>query len=119
MRIVVEVGDWEHECCGPSYERDSIVGIDCLVASGPDTAAARYVESHHDFTTGQGVKKVRGRIADLRIVHLDGSTESIERLPSGSALRGFDDADDGHLEQPWTGEPVTRDSNQFLLTILT
>ncbi len=118
MQIVVEVGDWDHECCGPSYERDSVVDIDCLVVSRPD-AAARYVESHHDRTTGQGVRKVRGRVTDLRIVHPDGSTESIERLPSGRALRGFDDADDGHLEQPWTGEPVLKDSSQFLLTILT
>jgi len=117
MHIVVEVGDWEHECCGPAYERDSMVELTCLVVPGPDDAGVRYVESHHELTTRHNTVEVRGRMADLWIEHLDGSTESILRLPSGRALRGFDDDDDGHLEQPWTGEPVTNDSNRYFLTI--
>lgn len=63
MRVVVELGDWEHACCGPAYERDALVEVTCL------------------------------------------------------AVRGFDDSDDGHLEQPWTGLPVTADSEAHLLTL--
>ena len=114
---MVEVGDWEHECCGPSYERDTVVEVICRVVSGRDEGVTRYRESHHDLTTQHDTIRVRGRVADICIQHLDGSIEQIERLPSGRALRGFDDDDDGHLEQPWTGEPVTYDSNMFLVTI--
>jgi len=117
QRIVVEVGNWEHECCGPSYERDSVVEMTCLVLSGQDDVAIRYVESHHDLTSGGNTIQIRACVADLGIQHLDGSTERIKRLPSGSALRGFDDDDDGHLEQPWTGAPVLNDSNRYLLII--
>ena len=117
MRTVVEIGDWEHECCGPSYERDTVVEVICLLVSGRDGAATRYLESHHDLTTQHNTIRVRGRVVDICIQRPDGSTEQIKRLPSGRALRGFDDDDDGHLEQPWTGEPVTYDSNAFLVTI--
>ena len=117
--MVVEVGDWEHECCGPAYERDAVVELTCLVVAGPDGATSRYVESHHGLTTAHRTVEFRARVADVRIVHPDGSSEPIRRLPSGQALRGFDDEDDGHLEQPWTGEPVTSDSGRYLVTVET
>ena len=117
MRTVVEVGDWEHECCGPSYERETLVEAMCLVVSRRDGAATRYVESHHDLTTQHNTIRIRGRVVDICIQRLDGSIEQIKRLPSGRALRGFDDDDDGHLEQVSTGEPVTYDSNTFLVTV--
>jgi hypothetical protein len=119
MRIVVEVGDWEHECCGPAYERDSVVELTCLVVSGQAEPPTRYVESHHDLTARPTTARVRGRVADICIEHVDGSTELIERLPSGRALRGLDEDDDGHLEHPWTGEPVTNSSNRFFVTVVT
>jgi hypothetical protein len=117
--IVVEVGDWEHECCGPAYERDSVVDVTCLVVPEPDGSGVRYVESHHDLTTRHPVIQLRGRVSDLCIEHPDGSTDPLERLPSGRALRGFDDDDDGHLVRLWTAEPVVNDSNRFLLTLTT
>jgi len=123
--IVVEVGDWEHECCGSAFERDSVIEITCLVVPAHDDHPVRYVESHHDLGPARDPGRerdtieVRGRVADLHIEHPDGSTEQIDRLPSGRALRGFDDRDEGHLERPWTGAPVTNDSNRYLLTIAT
>jgi hypothetical protein len=117
MQTVVEVGDWEHECCGPAYERDAVVEIGCVVVPGRGGATTRYVESHHDLSSGSDTTSVRGRVVDICIQHPDGSTEQIARLPSGRALRGFDDEDDGHLERPWTGEPVSYDSNTFLVTV--
>jgi len=49
---------------------------------------------------------------------LDGTVDPIARLPSGRALRGFDEGDDGHLERPWTGDPVVNDSSRFLVTVV-
>ena len=88
-----------------------------MVVSRRDGAATRYVESQHDLTTQHNTIRIRGRVVDICIQRLDGSVEQINRLPSGRALRGFDDGDDGHLEQPSTGEPVTYDSNTFLVTV--
>jgi len=116
MDTVVEVGDWEHECCGPTYERDTVIELTCLVVVGQGDAATRLVESHHDVSTRHDTIRVRGRVVDICIQHPDGLTEQIERLPSGSALRGFNDQD-GSLARPWTGEPVTNDSDHYLVTI--
>ena len=116
MHTVIEVGGWEHECCGPAYERDTVVDLTCLAVSADD-GSARLVESHHDLSTQRSTTRVTGRVVDIAIQHPDGSTEPIERLPSGAALRGFDDHDDGHLEQPWTGVAVTNDSERYLVTI--
>jgi hypothetical protein len=117
MQTVVEVGEWEHECCGPSYERDTVVELTCFVVVGPEPAPTRYVESHHGLTTQHDTIQIRGRVVALAIQHADGSTEEIERLPSGRALCGFDDHDDGQLEQPFTDVPVISDSARFLVTM--
>ena len=118
MRVLVEVGGWEHECCGPSFERGSIVEITCVDLSGPDPTSTRYVDRHHELSTRHPVVVHRGRVLDVAIQHADGSVEPLHRLPSGRALRGFDEDDDGHLEQPWNGRTVIRDSDQFLITLL-
>lgn len=117
VRVVVEVGGWEHECCGPAYEVDTVVRLTCWLVSGGGGQEARYVETHHDLASEKGTTLVRGRVTDIRVVHRDGSTEPVMRVPSGKALRGFDDLDDGHLERPWTSEPVVNDSGEFRLTI--
>lgn len=116
MRAKVVVGGWEHECCGPAYERDAVVELTCLVVTG-NPADPHYVESHHDLATDADTVVLCGRVVDIRIEHRDGSSEQIRRLPSGRALRGFDEHDDGHLERPWTGEPVTSDSDRYVVTI--
>ncbi len=116
--VVVEVGDWEHECCGPTYERDTVIDLLCLEVPATETSSTRYVETHHDLTTRHRTVSVKGRVSDIVIRHPDGTVEAIERLPSGRSLRGFEDHDDGHLEQPRTGQPVTRDSDRYLLTVL-
>jgi hypothetical protein len=116
MHTVVEIGDWEHECCGPAYQRDSVIELTCLVVPRAD-GTARYVETHHGLTSRHPTITLRGRVADIAIRHLDGSIEPLERLPGGSALRGLDAADDGHLARPWTDVPVINDSDDFRITI--
>lgn len=118
VRVVVEVGAREHECCGPAYERGGVVEVTCLVVRGPDGSPDRHVVTHHDLTPDREVVTIRGRIADVCVEHPDGVVEEVQRLPSGRALRGFDDEDDGHLEQPWTGDLVVPDSDRYLLTII-
>lgn len=115
---MIEIGEWEHECCGVAYERDSIMNISCLKL-GLDPSSNRLMESHHEYPGSPKTVAYRGRVADISILHADGSVEQIHRLPSGRALRGSDDDDDGHLEQPWNGEPVIADSHRFLLTLIT
>ncbi len=118
MHTVVEVGGWEHECCGPSYERNTIVELTCFALPDEGGTATRYVESHHDLASEHHTTLIRGRVADVRVRHPDGSTEQIERLPSGAALRGFDEQDDGHLHQPTTDLPVLNDAGEFLITVV-
>lgn len=116
---MVEVGGWEHSCCGASFDRGAVVAVTCREQQGTDAAGPRHVESHHELTTRFGTVTHRGRVADVAVVHPDGSVEPIHRLPGGRALRGCDEDDDGHLEQPWNGQPVVTDSDRFLVTLLT
>ncbi|WP_337062858.1 DUF6578 domain-containing protein [Kineococcus sp. G2] len=115
MDVVVEVGGWEHECCGSAVERDDVVTFDCVRHVEPD-GRVRLVESHHDLGAGE---RVHGRVSDIHVVGDGGSIRPILRVPSGSALRGFDPEDDGHLQDPWTGEVITSDSAGFLVTVRT
>ncbi|GAA1854587.1 hypothetical protein ACFFOM_02545 [Microlunatus capsulatus] len=119
MRVVVEVGGWQHACCGPAYERDAVVEVTCLVVPGVEGGPPRHVETHHELTTRHPRVTLRGRVVDVAVQHPDGEVEPVLRLPGGRALRGYDDTDDGHLEQPWTGLPVTADSELFLVTLET
>lgn len=34
MDVVVAVGGWEHQCCGPAIERDQLVDLGCLLTTG-------------------------------------------------------------------------------------
>jgi hypothetical protein len=115
--VVVEVGDWEHECCGQAVERHQAVDFHCLLVREPG-GGLRLVETHHhDAGDAPAGQRVQGRVSDLHVVEEDGSTRPILRVPGGSALCGTDDADDGHLEDPWTGEVLTSRRHEFLVTV--
>ena len=116
MDVVVEVGDWEHECCGEAIERNQLVDFRCIRSEGPN-GEARLLETHHGLDVPADAR-VLGRVVSLEVLDAAGITQPILRVPSGVALRGFDEHDDGHLEDPWTGEPVTVDSDRYLLTVL-
>ncbi|MGG7308177.1 hypothetical protein ACQXVK_13420 [Curtobacterium sp. AB451] len=97
--VVVLVGGWEHQCCGLPVEIGDVVEYGVVSADG----ARRFAEIRHDTVPNQ---RDRGRVTELFAVGRDGRV-AIDRVPSGRALRGFDDDDDGHLEARWTGQPVT------------
>ncbi len=113
MDVVVEVGGWEHECCGPAIERNQVVVLHCIRWTGPD-GQVRLIEHHHHIDPEE---RVQGWVTDIRVVQDGGATRPILRVPSGQALRGFDDDDDGHLEDPWTGDVVPRGSGDSLVTV--
>ncbi|WP_420367329.1 hypothetical protein [Curtobacterium sp. L1-20] len=96
--VVVVVGGWEHMCCGLPVEVGDVVEYGVVSADG----ARRFEEIRHDTVPTQ---TIRGRVVELYAVGPDGRV-AVERVPSGPALRGFDDDDDGHLEARWTGQPV-------------
>ena len=113
MDVRVEVGGWEHQCCGPSIERREVVELDYVRAPGP-AGQVRLVESHHDCAP---VERVRGWVSDIHVVQDGGGTRPVLRVPSGRALRGFDPDDDGHLEDPWTGERITSLRQVFVVSV--
>jgi hypothetical protein len=110
--VAVEVGGWEHECCGEAIERDSLVSFGCMRGTQGD-GMETLIETHHDRVPDV---RVSGRVTDLHVVRADGATEPVLRVPSGRALRGADPMDDGHLQTPWTAEPVPAGSS-FLVCV--
>jgi hypothetical protein len=115
--VVVEVGGWEHACCGKAIERNQLVDFRCVryLAAG---GQPRLIESHHelDFPADE---RVQGRVTEIRVVGDGGTAQPILRVPSGPALRGFDDDDDGQLEDPWTAAVIPSSSGDFLVTVRT
>ena len=114
MDVVIEVGGWEHECCGEAIERDALVDFMCLRGTD-DNGQVTLTETHHDLEPGM---RIRGRVRDIHVVRAGRPVEAVLRVPSGRALRGLDPDDDGHLEAPWTGEPVAGGS-VFLIRVHT
>ncbi|WP_439690637.1 hypothetical protein ACRQ4C_07090 [Curtobacterium sp. SP.BCp] len=96
--VVVEVGGWEHLCCGGAVEIGDEVEYPVVQADG----ARRFAEVRHGTVRTQ---TIRGRVVDLYAVGRSGRV-AVERIPDGRSLRGFDEDDDGHLEARWTGQPV-------------
>lgn len=113
MDVVVEVGGWEHECCGPAIERNEVIELHCIRWTGPD-GRVRLVESHHHIDPEE---RVHGWVTDIQVVQDGEAPQPILRVPSGQTLRGFDDDNDGHLEEPWTGAVIERGSGDFLVTV--
>lgn len=115
MDVVVEIGGWEHACCGPALERNQVVDLGCIRWTGPD-GRVHLVETHHDTRPDQ---RIRGRVTDIHVVREGGALQPVLRMPSGLALRDFDEDDDGHLEDPWTGDVVPAGPEEFLVTVRT
>ena len=106
------MGGWEHQCCGEAIERNQLVDLGCSPTTGLDGRERLSVIGHHL----EPERQVHGRVRDLQVLRPGQSAQPILRMPSGRALRGVDPDDDGHLEDPWTGELVS-DGEDFLVTV--
>jgi hypothetical protein len=113
--VVVEVGDWEHECCGEAIERNQVVDLRCIRYTGAD-GITRLAESRHGGVGVSADERVQGRVVEIHVVQDDRTAQPILRVPSGQALLGFDDGDDGHLEDPWTGDVIPSAGRNYLVT---
>lgn len=113
VNVTVEVDVSEHLCCGDAIERGERVDLTCARRQDPD-GRVRVLASHH---VSRIETTVRGRVVDIISVAEDGSTRPVLRVPSGRALRGLDEDDDGHLEAPWTGETIRDRGRTFVVTV--
>ena len=94
-----------------AIERNQLVDLGCLRVLAPD-GEVNLSETHHHLEPDV---RVQGRVRDIQVARAGQPAQPVLRLPSGQALRGFDE-DDGHLEDPWTGE-VLSDGDDFLLIV--
>jgi hypothetical protein len=116
--VVVEVGGWEHACCGQAIERNQLVDFQCFRHEGPD-GRVRMLESHHGGLNVLTDERVRGRVTEIQVVQ-DGGEQSILRIPSADELHAAEEADTSPLEGSWTGDPLPLGSNwEFLVTVQT
>jgi hypothetical protein len=114
--VVLEVGGWEHECCGEAIERDQLVDFWCIRYEGPD-GQVRLIETHHGGLDVSADERVRGRVVELQVVLETGDAQSVLRVPSRPEMTRFDDGDDWLLTDPWTGEVITSRTVEFLVTV--
>lgn len=110
--VVVEVGGWEHACCGPAIELVQVVELGCLRTTNA-VGQATLTETHHHL---EPELWVRGRVHDIQLLEAEHGALSIQRLPSGRALRGFDPDDDGQLREAWT-EVLLPPAEDFLVVV--
>ncbi len=100
MIVEIEVGGWEHECCG-----DPIAGNDFVDWAYLIDADGVRQETHHETRAITG--RVRGRVAEIDLL-VDGSRVAVDRVPSGAALSGLDSApDDAVVTRLSDGADVT------------
>jgi hypothetical protein len=114
VNILVEVGGWEHECCGAALERRSEVTLTCI--SPDERSDGRYL-----VYSAHGIKspayRCTGHVLDLWLVDEAGHQQPIQRVPSGPALRGFDESDDGAIRSEPTGEIIAAHGGRFLVRL--
>ena len=114
MRLEIEVGGWEHDCCGPELVRFTNVEWTVIpVADGP------FLETHHglDETDGPEVIDVTGTIVELEAIERDGLRTTIARVPSGRALRGMHEDDAGDVIELYTDRLIDVSDDGFIVTV--
>ncbi|WP_091372769.1 DUF6578 domain-containing protein [Geodermatophilus sp. DSM 45219] len=117
MDVVVEVGGWEHACCGQAIERNQLVDFHCFRREEPD-GGVRLIESHHGGLDVSTDERVQGRVTEIQVVQ-DRDAPSVLRVPSGQELHASEEADEDLLEDPWTGDAIPSRSGDFLVTVQT
>lgn len=113
----MEVGGWEHACCGQAIERNELVDFECFRLEEPD-GRVRLIESHHGGLDVSTTERVRGRVTEIQVLQ-DEDALSIMRVPSGDEMHAAEEADAHPLEEPWTGDPIPSKSWEFRVTVQT
>ena len=109
VEIEVSVGGWEHQCCGAAISRRDRVTWQ-IFRYGDEL-----IETHHELELD--TVSLSGRVLDIRARFEGDEAIEIDRLPSGSALTGNDEHDDGALVAAWTEAPLERSSEDFLVRL--
>ena len=114
VNILVEVGGWEHECCGAALERRSEVTLTCI-SPGERSDGGDLGYSTHGIKSP--VYRCTGYVLDLWLVDEAGHRQPIQCDPSGQALRGFDESDDCAIRAEPTGEIIAAHNGRFLVRL--
>ncbi|MFI8633951.1 hypothetical protein ACIGEP_15310 [Microbacterium sp. NPDC077663] len=113
-RVEIEVGGWEHACCGPELHR--FTNVEWTVVPLP---SGQFFETHHGLDESEGLEvvTVAGTIAELEAIQHDGSRTPITRIPSGRALGGLDEEDAGDVIELYTDRVVDVSDERFIATV--
>lgn len=113
----MEVGGWEHACCGRAVERNELVDFECFPHEEPDDRV-RLIESHHGGLDVPTSERIRGRVTEIQVLQ-DEDALSILRVPRADEMHTAEEADLHPREDPWTREPIPPRSWEFLVTVQT
>jgi hypothetical protein len=83
--VEVEVGGWEHECCGDAVERGQRVSFRCARVSGDD-GTSLLAETHHGGLGTTDLVLVEGQVRRIEAVLEGGARRPVRRLPDGNGL---------------------------------
>lgn len=105
---LIEIDRWSHDCCGEELSQGMRVTLNCRLPVGYDLL--RSVDLVADSHSGNlPFISCTGDVVQITMTDDHGTPQPIQRLPSGRALRGFDDLDDGAIQSADTGNLVDRD----------
>lgn len=112
----MELDRWSHECCGNPLERGDDVSLTCVQAED-ELSGADLLATNHAGKLPWSV--CSGRVLDLSLFDPEtGQRQPIQRIPSGRALRGFDESDDGLIYPVGSEESMSPPgSRRFLVRV--
>jgi hypothetical protein len=116
MQIRVDLGGWEHDCCGDAYEINDVVTKDLyLPFSGTLSGGADYMESHHQHLSG-GVS-VTGRVVGIEVAGPDGQYVAVTRLPSGADLNDLNEDGSDAVVELATGNVLDIEPDEYIVIL--
>jgi hypothetical protein len=116
MRIRVDLGGWEHECCGRAYEvGDDVTMTLYLPMGGTLSGDADYMESHHVLLIGGS--DVRGEVVGVEALGPDGVFVSVIRLPSAAEISDDCSPDSSRFLNDVTGKDLTNEPDEFIVVL--
>lgn len=112
MEITVDVGDWDHACCGDAFALDDIVTWEIFIPRDAKPLGSEYVQTRHGRLEGR--VPVTGRVVAIAATRADGSATMLGAVPSGRALRGFEEYE---LREQYTDVVIDEEIHDFVVTL--